>query len=93
MRFEVWEVRWNDAWSRDEWSPVSEFMGSEPELVISVGIKIYEDDVVVVLANSFDPDNEEVAATMCIPKGMVVESRALAKITDEDGSEEGVSSR
>ena len=61
-------VTWVDAVSHDPWVDIEEIKNQEVHTIHTLGFLLSEDDRKIVLAASWDVDNEHVASTWSIPK-------------------------
>ena len=65
------KVTWKDACSHDEWVNIEDVDQKTPT-INTTGWLIIENDDCLVVALSYDRDNEKVSQTITIPRGMVV---------------------
>lgn len=69
-------VRWIDAEACDGWVSIDSFEDETPEIQ-TIGFVVLWGDVIVVLAGSFDPTNDNVRGDMGIPWSAVKEWRII----------------
>ena len=77
-------VTWLDAVSEDAWTDLNEAMALEPATQVTLGYLIHEDSRVLVIAASYDKQNNAVASFYAIPKSWIV-SVIPMKTEDADG--------
>jgi hypothetical protein len=79
--YDVVLVKWIDAHSVDGWTALHEL--TDPPVVITVGVVVKETDGALYVSGSFGcydaPEDEEVATTMVIPKGMIKSKTIIRK--------------
>lgn len=67
-------VHWYDAYSKDQWHTK---IAKKPVIVTTVGFVLYEDDLLLNIAQSLSNDEGHFAQCI-IPKGCVIDRRRLA---------------
>ena len=70
-------VTWLDAVSCDSWESISDAQKLNPATMITLGFLLHDDDDKVVIAASYDQDNESVARTYAIPKSWVLSIKEI----------------
>jgi len=71
-------VTWFDAVSHDPWEEINDVKDQEVHTIQTLGFLLTEDDRKLVLAASWDQDNESVASTWTIPKTWLLEVKEIS---------------
>lgn len=75
-KFELVKVLWIDSKVLGEWEEL-DHMDHVMRPIVSLGYLVHEDNMCIVLASTYDAENNSVNATIWIPKGCVVERSSL----------------
>lgn len=73
QKYKIVAILWDDAETSDGWEDIAEFY--KPAEITSIGMLIYEDEQVYVVASS--ADDKICAGKMVIPKKMVKQYKEL----------------
>lgn len=72
------KVFWIDACSSDDWSPIDVSKDDKPCNIVSVGHLVSKDEKGnLVLALSYDEENDQISQTLVIPMEFVTKIRTL----------------
>lgn len=71
-------VTWVDAISDDSWTDIEKAKELQPPVMKTLGYLIHEDDTKVIIAASYDEENEKVASFYAIPRAWLIEIKVLA---------------
>jgi len=87
MKKEVWRVDWIDSCASNmNWILESDFNGKEiePIKITTVGVKVFEDDNYVTIAQNYGVNPLQFCSLMTIPKGCVKDQFIISEIFFED---------
>jgi len=73
-----YNIEWKDAHSTDEWEDLTTCHAQTFRLIKSMGWLVSENETRVILALSWDTQEEKVSQSLCIPTGMIVSKTKLS---------------